>query len=165
MLRRVALVRTDILEECSASISPWWGCRYVSSKRWFLQEPHGVTCQKTAFFTHLLGSNMQVAPKRLLHIHQDTRHHTAEGNTTSDLCFIKNAFGNYYLSWAFFTRLEKKEGKPFIRRRFEVFTAVTMKNSVFWYIKPSSYHTWDTLRLRYRAQPVKAMYDLLFSRR
>jgi hypothetical protein len=41
--------------------------------------------------------------------------------------------------------------------RFEVFTAVTMKNVVFWDIKPSSYLTGDTLRLRYRAQPVNAM--------
>jgi hypothetical protein len=41
--------------------------------------------------------------------------------------------------------------------RFEVFMAVTMKNVVFWDIKPSSYLTGDTLRLRYRAQPVNAM--------
>jgi hypothetical protein len=34
--------------------------------------------------------------------------------------------------------------------RFEVFTAVTIKNVVFWDIKPSSYLTRDTLRLRYR---------------
>jgi hypothetical protein len=41
--------------------------------------------------------------------------------------------------------------------RFEIFTAVTMKNGVFWDIKPSSYFAGDTLRLRYRAQPVNAM--------
>jgi hypothetical protein len=41
--------------------------------------------------------------------------------------------------------------------RFEVFTAVTVKNVVFWDIKPSSYLTGDTLRLRYRAHPVNAM--------
>jgi hypothetical protein len=35
--------------------------------------------------------------------------------------------------------------------RFEVFPAVTMKNAVFWYL------TGNTLRLRYRAQPVNAM--------
>jgi hypothetical protein len=34
MLRRVALERTDV----------------PSPKHWFLQEPHGVTSQKTAFF-------------------------------------------------------------------------------------------------------------------
>jgi hypothetical protein len=28
----------------------WWLARYVSLKRQFLQEPHGVTSQKTAFF-------------------------------------------------------------------------------------------------------------------
>jgi hypothetical protein len=41
--------------------------------------------------------------------------------------------------------------------RFEVSTAVTMKNVVFCDIKPSSYFTGDTLRLRYRVQPVNAM--------
>jgi hypothetical protein len=41
--------------------------------------------------------------------------------------------------------------------RLEVFTAVTMKNVVFWEIKPSSYFRGDTLRLRYRAQLVNAM--------
>jgi hypothetical protein len=40
--------------------------------------------------------------------------------------------------------------------RFEVFTAGMMKNAVFWDIKPSSYLTGDTLRLRYRDQPVNA---------
>jgi hypothetical protein len=78
MLCHVALVRTDILEECSAFIirvtriselgtmlavtsnrcmlqrntilSPWrWWC-YTPLKCWFLQEPHGVTSQKSAFF-------------------------------------------------------------------------------------------------------------------
>jgi hypothetical protein len=38
--------------------------------------------------------------------------------------------------------------------RFEVFTAVTMKNAVFWVIKPNSYLTGDTIRLRYRVQAV-----------
>jgi hypothetical protein len=41
--------------------------------------------------------------------------------------------------------------------KFEVSTAVTMKNGVFWDIKPSSYFTGDTLRLCYRVQPVNAM--------
>jgi hypothetical protein len=39
-----------------------------------------------------------------------------------------------------------------------------LKNAVLWNIKPSSYLTRDTLHLRYRAQPVNAMYDLRFSR-
>jgi hypothetical protein len=72
MLRRVTLVRTDVQEERSASIitvtrigvlgtlaitsnvvpssrflSHWWWRRYVPPKRRFLQEPHGVTSQKT----------------------------------------------------------------------------------------------------------------------
>jgi hypothetical protein len=43
------------------------------------------------------------------------------------------------------------------RKRFYVFTAVTMKNAIFWDIKkPSLYFTEDTLLLRYRAQPVNA---------
>jgi hypothetical protein len=48
--------------------------------------------------------------------------------------------------------------------RFEVLTAVTMKNSVFCDIKPSSSLTGGTLGLRYRVQPVNAMSDLRFSR-
>jgi hypothetical protein len=41
--------------------------------------------------------------------------------------------------------------------RYEVFTAVTMENSVLWDIKkPCSYLIGDKLRLRYRAQPVNA---------
>jgi hypothetical protein len=71
MLRRVALVRTDVSEERSASfirvrrigeletialflvhriLSPWWRNRYVPPKRRFLQEPRGETSQKTPFF-------------------------------------------------------------------------------------------------------------------
>jgi hypothetical protein len=41
--------------------------------------------------------------------------------------------------------------------RSEVFAAVTIKNVVFWDIKPSSYFTVDTVPLCYRAQPVNAM--------
>jgi hypothetical protein len=41
--------------------------------------------------------------------------------------------------------------------RFEFFTAVAMNNIVYWDKEPSSYLTGDTLRLRYRAQPVNAM--------
>jgi hypothetical protein len=39
----------------------------------------------------------------------------------------------------------------------EVFTGVTMKNAIFWDIKANSYFTGDTLRLRYRSNPVTAM--------
>jgi hypothetical protein len=41
--------------------------------------------------------------------------------------------------------------------RFEVFTAVTMKNAVFCDIKPHFVPPRDTSRVRYRAQPVNAM--------
>jgi hypothetical protein len=78
LLRRVSLVRTDVSEEPGASfirvkyqlvflrsvhrllvaayvvprspiLSPWWRRRQVPPKRRFLQEPHGVTTQKTPF--------------------------------------------------------------------------------------------------------------------
>jgi hypothetical protein len=41
--------------------------------------------------------------------------------------------------------------------RFDVSTAVTMQNVVFWNKKPSSYLTGNTLVLRYRVQPVNAL--------
>jgi hypothetical protein len=65
MLGRVAVIRTDVSEEGIASIIRVTGIadlgtmlavtsnrstlRYVPSKRQFLQEPHCVTSQKTAF--------------------------------------------------------------------------------------------------------------------
>jgi hypothetical protein len=76
MLRRVALVRTDVSEEPGSSFirvtrigelgtttaatsnrrtlrrnTKWCRRRQVPPKRRFLQEPHGVTSQKTHFFT------------------------------------------------------------------------------------------------------------------
>jgi hypothetical protein len=60
MLRRVALARTDISEESSASFirvtkigelgTTQAAACVVPPKRRFLQEPHGVTTQKTPFF-------------------------------------------------------------------------------------------------------------------
>jgi hypothetical protein len=77
MLLHLALVRTEVLEERSASIirltriselgttltvtsnwcmlrsntmSPWWWRCYVPPKHWFLQEPYGAAFQKMAFF-------------------------------------------------------------------------------------------------------------------
>jgi hypothetical protein len=35
-------------------LSPWWRRRQVPPKRRFLQEPHGVTTQKSPFFLNLL---------------------------------------------------------------------------------------------------------------
>jgi hypothetical protein len=60
----------------------------------------------------------------------------------------------------YFTRLHGVTAQNitfFTHVRFEVFMAVTMKKVVFWDIKPSSYFTGDTLRLRYRVQLVNAM--------
>jgi hypothetical protein len=82
MLRHVALVRTEVSEERSATIirliiiselgttiavtsnrrtlwrnnmSPWWRRRYVPPKRLFLQKPHSVTFEKTAFFCWMVS--------------------------------------------------------------------------------------------------------------
>jgi hypothetical protein len=49
MLRRAALVRTDVSEEFSASITLMMEALSSSETR-LLQEPHGVTSQKMAFF-------------------------------------------------------------------------------------------------------------------
>jgi hypothetical protein len=49
--------------------------------------------------------------------------------------------------------------------RYEILTAVTMKNAFFWDIKAQFALTGDTLHFGYRDQPVNAMYDLRFSRR
>jgi hypothetical protein len=78
LLGRVVLVRTDISKKCSASIirltricelgmlavttsrqmlrflSSWWWRCCVPPKRRFLQEPHGVTFQKTACFSYFM---------------------------------------------------------------------------------------------------------------
>jgi hypothetical protein len=57
MLRRVALVRTDISEERIASIlrvrrigELGTTLAVTSNRNMLLQEPHGVTSHKTAFF-------------------------------------------------------------------------------------------------------------------
>jgi hypothetical protein len=42
---------------------------------------------------------------------------------------------------------------------------VTMKNVVFWDIKPNSYLTGETLLLRYKAKLVKDMSDFRLSQR
>jgi hypothetical protein len=46
---------------------------------------------------------------------------------------------------------------PVGHARFEVFTAVTMKNAVYWDINTQFVPSGDTLGLRYRAQPDNAM--------
>jgi hypothetical protein len=105
MLRRVALVRTDVSEKRSASIitvtrigelgttlavtsnrstlqrnisSPILVTVKMealpSSKRHFLQEPHGVTSQRTEFFrvTAVKPSNLTQKPKRFCSIYTPT---------------------------------------------------------------------------------------------
>jgi hypothetical protein len=76
MLGRVVLIRTDVSEELSASLirmtrigelgttldvtSNRTSCEEIPRLRRFLQEPHDVTSQKTAFFiiTALKTSNL-----------------------------------------------------------------------------------------------------------
>jgi hypothetical protein len=64
-LRRVTLVRTDVSEELNASfirvtlgrlvfLCSMCQLRQVPPKRRFLQKPHGVTSQKTPFFTVII---------------------------------------------------------------------------------------------------------------
>jgi hypothetical protein len=55
MLRRVPVVRTDVSEELNGSIIRMTrigelGRTFAVTKRRFLEEPHGLTSQKTAFF-------------------------------------------------------------------------------------------------------------------
>jgi hypothetical protein len=58
ILHRVALVKTDVLEKLSVSIRVTridelgTTLALSSSIRRFLQEPHGVTSQKTPFFLY-----------------------------------------------------------------------------------------------------------------
>jgi hypothetical protein len=55
--------------------SPWWYRGYVPLKRRFLQEPHGVTSQKTAFFEE---RNVCLQSHRL-----DTEGHACDPRVTS----------------------------------------------------------------------------------
>jgi hypothetical protein len=62
MLRRVALVITDVSEELSASFIRVigigeLGITLVPPKRRFLQEPHGITSQKMPFFVYEVLNN------------------------------------------------------------------------------------------------------------
>jgi hypothetical protein len=43
-------------------LSPWWWMRYIPPKCEFLQEPHGVTSQKTAFFILLQCTGLILPP-------------------------------------------------------------------------------------------------------
>jgi hypothetical protein len=80
MLRRVAVVRTDVSEEPSASsirvtrigelgttlaVTSNRLTLHVPPKRRFLQEPHGVTSQKTPFFNSLLEYFLLALPSKL----------------------------------------------------------------------------------------------------
>jgi hypothetical protein len=68
LLRRVAVVRTDVSEELSATIIRATRIgelvTLAVTKRRFLQEPHGVTSQKTPFFivTAVKTSNLIYVP-------------------------------------------------------------------------------------------------------
>jgi hypothetical protein len=69
MLRRVALVRIDVSDEYVASIirvtrignlgTMLAAVIFLRSLRRFLQEPHGVTSQKTSFFIVIAMKNLK----------------------------------------------------------------------------------------------------------
>jgi hypothetical protein len=67
LLRRVALVRNDVQEDLSASIRVTkigeleTTLAVTSKRRQSLQEPHGVTSQKTPFFK-LLNPSSRTKP-------------------------------------------------------------------------------------------------------
>jgi hypothetical protein len=61
-------------------LSPWWRRRQVPPKRRFLQEPHGVTTQKTPFFMYVPLLIMR--PKETAVARQwFSKHISAESNT------------------------------------------------------------------------------------
>jgi hypothetical protein len=66
MLSRVAVVRTDVSEELSASfirmtrIGELGTMLAVPPKRQFLQEPHGITSQKIPFFNPCLVTRFKM---------------------------------------------------------------------------------------------------------
>jgi hypothetical protein len=71
MLRRVAFVRTDVSEEPGASfirvtkIGALGTTQAATSNRRFLQEPHGVTTQKTPFFIVTAVKTSNLTPQIL----------------------------------------------------------------------------------------------------
>jgi hypothetical protein len=67
MLRRVALVKSDVSEELSASIIKVTKIGELGTKRQFLQGLHGVTSHKTLFFivTAVKTSNLEKFVTRL----------------------------------------------------------------------------------------------------
>jgi hypothetical protein len=108
----------------------------------------GATTQGSSFtLEHLLGNGSwpifrfdvrtEDTQQRRLHITENCRIHSQHGNNGRS-CSCQQKFFSFCV-------------------RFEVFSAVTKKNVVFWDINTSSYLTGDTLRLRYRVQPVNAM--------
>jgi hypothetical protein len=85
-------------------------------------------------------------------------HHTAGGPSLINGRKMDVGGGPHtqtYLYLLFYTVQRVGKKQKFVR--FQVYTAVTMKNVVLWDIKPSSYFTGDTLRLRYIVQPINAM--------
>jgi hypothetical protein len=80
---------------------------------------------------------------------------TKKKETVNGLC-REHINSVHALTYSFWASVEISE-QVFNCVSVEVFTAVTMKNVVFWDIKPISYSSGNTLPLRYTAQPVNAM--------
>jgi hypothetical protein len=110
MLGRVALVRADVSEERSAFIIRMTGIgevgttlavtsnrftlhrnnlwrRYIPPKRRFLEEPHGVTSQKTVFF---ILRNVGSSPSTRCLSYEDCAMHFMEIVCTWDVYTLRN---------------------------------------------------------------------------
>jgi hypothetical protein len=100
MLGRVALVRSDVSKELSASFirvtrigelgktqAATSNRRTLRSVRRFLQEPHGVTTQKTPFFivTAMKTSNLTDRMFFFIHLLTSSRIHGVTSQNIEDL--------------------------------------------------------------------------------
>jgi hypothetical protein len=70
---------------------PWWWRGYSAQKRRFLQEPHGITSQKTAFLhnSYLFQGTTYicVCMYACVHRHTHTDHHSPSLNKWSEASF------------------------------------------------------------------------------
>jgi hypothetical protein len=120
---------------------------------------HGVDCEEC----RLLGYKNPVCTS------QETPYVSTTESSQLMLCKIWGFHGGDYEEWRLLgyknpvrtsqeiLYVSTTESSLLMLCKIWGFTAVTMKNGVFWVIKPCSYFTGDTLRLRYRVRSVNAM--------